>query len=484
VSGPAEVGIAAAGAALLGAAVTWRTTARRGARTAIASALVSSNPASRMAALRTVAAEGIGPFAQILRQRAGVERDPEVRRLLAEVIAQSQWEPSADEALVELRLWAHRELGFAEAAEETANRSAVASRKVAALLEPVATGAADAGIGATSVPSSAQPPAPAPAWWQLAPRCDNPVVVLVTGTGGPAGVAVLRWLRAAGHRVIAADADRGAIGLRLGDGAAVLERSDDPRFVESLTTAARVAGASVLVPTVAEELVALSGSRDELEAAGLQTWLPHADAVLDCLDKWRFAKVAQAAGVATPSTNLGSAEGVPGPFVVKPRFGRGSRDIYFADDDESLAYALKRVPEPIVQTRLEGREFTADTLVAPDGSVAGVVPRWRLETRGGISTRGETFVDPGLIVDVAELLGALGLRGPANVQGFIGEDGMPRFTEVNPRFSGGLPLSLAAGADLVGEYVHVARGGTIRPERCSYREGVVMMRYFEDVFEG
>jgi carbamoyl-phosphate synthase large subunit len=55
---------------------------------------------------------------------------------------------------------------------------------------------------------------------------------------------------------------------------------------------------------------------------------------------------------------------------------------------------------------------------------------------------------------------------------------------VNPRFSGGLPLSLAAGADLVGEFVRAARGLPVRPERCSFRPGVVMLRYFEDVFEG
>ncbi|HLI44449.1 MAG TPA: ATP-grasp domain-containing protein [Acidimicrobiales bacterium] len=463
-SSPAEVGIAAAGAALVGAAVAWRTTARRGARAAIASALVSPNPSSRMAALRTLAAEGIAPFTQLLHQRVSAEKDPEVRRLLAEVIAQSQWEPSSDEALAELRLWAHREL---ERADEGALRGGAG--RGAAESSPPGPPAGDAAFHAT--------------WWQLAPRAEDPAVVLVTGAGGPAGVAVVRWLKAAGHRVIAADSNPSAVGLRLADGAAVLQRADSPRFVGSVAEAARVAGAGVLIPTVAEELVNLAAGRDELEAAGLRTWLPDPDAVMACIDKWVFAKVAQSTRVRTPATNLGSAHGVPGPFVVKPRFGRGSRDIVVAEDEEALAYALHHVPEPIVQTMLTGREFTADALVAPDGRVVAVVPRWRLETRGGISTRGETFVDPGLIVDVAELLGALGLRGPANVQGFVDSEGVATFTEVNPRFSGGLPLSLAAGADLVGEYVHVARGGSVRPERCTYRSGVVMTRYFEEVFD-
>lgn len=477
-SGPVEVGIAAAGAALLGAAAAWRMTARRSARSAVASAVVSQNPASRLAALRIIAAEGLGPYADLLRERAAVERDPDVRRVLAEVIARSQWEPSGDEALVELRLWAHRQLG---------DQTTPPGESVAHAYEQPVLGlraAPEAPVTAFASLAGRQPTPRRTPWWELAPRATRPGVVLVTGAGGPAGVAVIRWLMAAGHRVIAADADPLAVGLRLGDGAAVVERCDRPGFVGSLCDAARVAGADVLVPTVAEELLVLGASREELTAAGLRSWLPHADSVLDCLDKWRFAKVLSSTRLAGPETNLGSADGVAGPWVVKPRYGRGSRDVVVAASELALAAALERVPDPIVQTRLEGREFTADVLVGPDGAVAAVVPRWRIETRGGISTRGETFADDNVIVDVAALVAALGLRGPANVQGFVGPDGVARFTEVNPRFSGGLPLSLAAGADLVGEYVNVIQGLDIHPENCSFRPGVVMMRYFEDVFEG
>ena len=54
----------------------------------------------------------------------------------------------------------------------------------------------------------------------------------------------------------------------------------------------------------------------------------------------------------------------------------------------------------------------------------------------------------------------------------------------NPRFSGGLPLSLAAGADLVGQYLRGLLGLPMRPERLRARAGVTMVRYFAEVFEG
>lgn len=307
--------------------------------------------------------------------------------------------------------------------------------------------------------------------------------VLVTGAGGPAGVSVIRALASRAQAVLAVDADPLAAGLRLAPAAAVLPRFADPGYVEALCAAALDAGASAIVSTIAEEIPLLAERSDMLRAAGLAHWLPDPCAVAACLDKWRFAQVAAGAGVPVPATALGRADGVAGPWIVKPRFGRGSRDVERAERPEELGVALGRVPEALVQTRLQGREFTLDALVDTHGELAGAVPRWRLQTRGGISTRGETFCDGEVVEGARRLLRALGLSGPANVQGFVAEDGSISFVEVNPRFSGGLPLSLAAGADLVGEYLRGVRGLEVRPERLRFRPGVVMIRHFQEVFE-
>jgi carbamoyl-phosphate synthase large subunit len=308
------------------------------------------------------------------------------------------------------------------------------------------------------------------------------LTVIVTGAGGPAGVSVVQALRAAGHRVVAADCDEYAVGFGLADDAAVLPFASDDNFVEALCELAISSGANVLISTLAEELLRLSPRERELTAAGLATWLPAPAAVETCADKWQFAVRLAGSGVPIPATALGSHDGVPGPWIVKPRFGRGSRDVFAVDDESELPWVLGRVPDPIVQTRLDGCEFTVDAMVDRDGSLAGAVARWRLGTTGGISTRGRTFVDPELTVLVGELLREVGLVGPATVQGFRSEDSSIAFTEVNPRFSGGLPLSLHAGADLVGEYVEAILGRAMRPERLTYRPDVVMSRHFAEVY--
>jgi carbamoyl-phosphate synthase large subunit len=307
--------------------------------------------------------------------------------------------------------------------------------------------------------------------------------VLVTGAGGPAGVAVIRALRERRHTVVACDADPLAVGLRLADDAAVLPRSDEPNYIDQLCRLAEKTGSRMLVSTIAEEMPSLAAASAQLEAAGLTCWLPGPDAVHACLDKWLFAQIALAHALPIPPSGLGSAVGVPGPWVVKPRFGRGSRDVHMARNIGDLTLALARVPEPLVQNPLEGREFTLDVLVDRDGELAAAVPRWRLETRGGISVKGETFSAPTLLPEVTRLVRVLGLVGAANVQGFVHDDGPFTFVEVNPRFSGGLPLSIAAGADLVGEYLRGLRGLPLRRERLTFRPGVRMLRYFEEVYE-
>jgi carbamoylphosphate synthase large subunit len=325
-------------------------------------------------------------------------------------------------------------------------------------------------------PSLPQPRPPA------VPSPSASAAVLVTGAGGPAGVAVVRRLVALGHRVVAGDADSAAAGGALADVAVTLPRGDHPRFVEALVGVCTTHGVDALVSTVAEELPLLAAGAERLAAAGVATWLPDAAAVDVCCDKAAFARAMAAAGVPHPATAAAADEvaGVPGPWVVKPLAGRGSRGVRLLDDRALVVEVLREDAGLIAQTRLTGREFTADALVDRDGSVRVVVPRWREETKAGISVKGRTFASDAVARVVVAALAAVELTGPANVQGFVADDGTATVVEINPRFSGGLPLTLAAGADVVSAYLAGVRGEPL-PE-LSFRAGVAMSRYFAETY--
>jgi carbamoyl-phosphate synthase large subunit len=308
--------------------------------------------------------------------------------------------------------------------------------------------------------------------------------VLVTGSGGPAGVAVIRRLVALGHRVVAADADAMAAGGALASVAVTVPRGDHPRFVDALVGVATAWGADALVSTVAEELPQLTAGADRLASAGIATWLPALAAVDLCCDKAAFSRRMADAGVPHPATAAHADEvtDVPGPWVVKPRAGRGSRGVRLLDDPADVAAALREDPDLIAQTRLPGREFTADALVGRDGELRTVVPRWREETKAGISVKGRTFESTAVTDVVAGALAAVRLTGPANVQGFVTDDGSATVVEINPRFSGGLPLTLAAGADVVSAYLAGVRRPDAPLPRLQFRPGVSMSRYFAETY--
>lgn len=408
--------------------------ARRRERSRVDYRVGHENAARRAAIVRELAGKGLGVHTATLLAVATHETDTAVLDALADAVAARQWEPVANADVIALRLWARAWLMRA--------------------------------------PTSAPGPAP------------TGRLIAVTGAGGPAGVAVIQALRAAGDEVLALDANPDAVGLHLAGRAAVLPRADQPGYAESLLAIMSEHRPAALVCTVAEEYHALTPLTARLDEMGVRTWLPDPASAELCLDKVAFAAALHAAGVPHPATawTADTAGLVPGPWVVKPARGRGSRDVVLVDEPADLPHAFGTVPGAIVQTRLDGREFTADVLVARDGRMVACVPRWRDETRGGISVRGTTFASPAVTETVAATLRAVGHSGPANVQGFVDAAGRVTVVEVNPRFSGGLPLTLAAGADVVGTYLAGVLDPAADLPELTFRPGLRMARYFSEVF--
>src|SRR5579875_46406 len=471
------------GVVLIAAGIGWRTVRFARIRQGIRSGLADPDPAVRIAAVRQAAELGLASTAPALLRAVRVETDPAVRAAVVECVAAHQWEPASTAAIVELRLWAKAYVGARPDLARSPVRSApllagVAGTVPAPSLHPVREHEFRRRTATDLHVDDAAALGP--------PPDDDPLArlrILVTGVGGAAGVAVVRALRAAGHTVIGVVADPVDERIRLADHGQSVPRADDPTYLTALIHAATLFDAELLVPTVTEELPVLIAGAGYLRDAGLRFLFPDARTVQTCRDKWAFYQAMRDAGVPVPATALGTAEGVPGPWIVKPRFGRGSRDVHRVTAPQELAAALTLVAEPIVQTALAGREFTADVLAHPAEIVAGGALRWRLATKGGISTVGETFSDDSVMQTVALTIKALGHIGPANIQGFVSDDGAVTVVEANPRFSGALPLSLAAGADLVGEYVRAIVGRAVRTERLAARPGVRMYRYFDEVYQ-
>jgi carbamoyl-phosphate synthase large subunit len=309
--------------------------------------------------------------------------------------------------------------------------------------------------------------------------------VLVTGAGGPSGISILRDLDGEALELFAADIDPFAAGLYLVDAPrrAILPRGDDPRFCGSLLEICRAESVAIVVPTVDSELLPLALDRERYADAGVRLVLASAGTLRTCLDKWALAERCRGA-VRVPDTWVVDAGFDPGapdpPVIVKPRSGSGSRGIRLVERRAELE-ALERDGTLLVQEHLPGTEYSLDVLAREDGHVAGVVPRARLKVDSGIAVTGRTLHDERLDTFAREVARLIGLTTVANVQAKEDASGTPALLEVNARFPGTMPLTIAAGIDMPRLAVGEALGTPIEDGPLPF-EDIAMVRYFQERF--
>lgn len=315
----------------------------------------------------------------------------------------------------------------------------------------------------------------------------TPRRILVTGVGANPGFGLTRSLLRLGHTVIAADANRLAHGFLLPSVVPqVIPLASDPDYPDVMAGLCRDLQVQAMVVGIEQDLEPLTRMVPQLEADGVRLWLPDTWSVRACTDKALFHTVLTEHGIATPQTwQPQDIDQVPdnAELVVKPRCGHGAQNIHFVRRREHARALCELVPEPIVQERIYGSEFTADCLVDRTGH-ASVILRRRDLVKAGLVAVSTTFDDPGVRDLVEQTLGAVGARGLCCVQGFVSADGTITITELNLRVAGGFALTEAAGADLVGQMVNGLFGLPVDHHRLAYRPGVFLTSYIETLAVG
>jgi len=209
------------------------------------------------------------------------------------------------------------------------------------------------------------------------------------------------------------------------------------------------------------------------------------EAVESVRDKLRTARMFETAGVPGPATwhpDALTMSTVEYPVFVKPRRGSAAAHTFRADNQKQLSFFLDYVPDPVVQEFLPGPEITIDMAYSLDGRLYGLCQRQRIAVRSGEVQKGVTVWRDD-VADYSMKIGeVLNARGPITVQCMMRDDG-PVFTEVNGRFGGGLPLSIAAGFDVAGWYLRELAGLAVEPPPPgSYKNNLYMTRFDDSFF--
>ena len=290
---------------------------------------------------------------------------------------------------------------------------------------------------------------------------------LITGAGGPAAIGFFQ-AQATNDHLYMADMDVYAAGLYLVPEARrlLLPAGADPSFVQVLLQQCLRLGIQRVVPTVDAELLPLARARHAFENAGIQLILSPLEALEVCVDKRSLHEHLHTVVPCPATVVAGEAkpEG-PGPWIVKPRIGSGSRGIRVVHRHE-----LDSVPTDggwLIQELLPGMEYSVDVLVGLDGAPLAAVPRERLKVDSGVAVAARTVKDPVLEGLALKAAIAAGIRGVANVQFKLDRFGAPRLMEINPRFPGTMAITVAAGANLPQLVVDLADGKHVEPPTWS-----------------
>jgi carbamoyl-phosphate synthase large subunit len=232
------------------------------------------------------------------------------------------------------------------------------------------------------------------------------------------------------------------------DGEIKVPPTNSPDFIEELILRCKESQIGLIIPTSDLELEKLSLNRELLLQHNINVVISDTILISKCRDKRLTDELFNQIGLNI--INKQDKSDLKFPVFVKPYNGSLSSGIatYYNLDEIPISQLTK--PDLIwmdLMPKEEYDEYTVDCYFDLNSQLKCLVPRKRLEVRGGEISKGVT-VKGELYNNLVSIMRNLtNARGCITLQVFISKDSKEAFgIEINPRFGGGFPLSYHAGA--------------------------------------
>lgn len=304
---------------------------------------------------------------------------------------------------------------------------------------------------------------------------------LITAVGSASAATVLESLRALGHRVIGCDIYPQAWNVVSTEVDAFFQAvlaTDEEAYVNQLMDAVEREKVDFLIPLTDLEVDVLCRCKANFASLGCTVCTPDEPAAQLCRDKQRMAeqlaKSAVCRTIPTRSPYGWEPQDSDFPMMLKPRSGRSSQGQAVVKTREAFDSALKSRSDYIAQPFIEGSVFTVDVARDLYGSTQCLVRQELLRTVNGLGTTVRILPGHPLEAICAAIAAQAGIIGVVNME-FIGHGDDYYFLEVNPRFSGGLGFSMAAGVDFSRLEI-LCHEGELIGRRADVREMVISRR--------
>ena len=258
-------------------------------------------------------------------------------------------------------------------------------------------------------------------------------------------------------------------------------------YIKQLLTIVKTNRVKLLVPTVDLDLKLLAQNKPKFAAMGCCVLVSTPEVVDICQDKRKTYSFLIKNGFDTPVTMsiraALSKKKLNWPCFLKPWDGYASRGNAAVNNRKELLFFAGRIPNCIVQEFIKGTEHTCDVYVDFSLKVRCVVPRKRIEVRAGEVSKSQVVKHPAIMREAARLVEKLGAGpGVITLQLFLTGDDKVKFIEINPRFGGGVPLSIKAGANFPKWILQELLASKVNIRFDGFKDNLVMLRYDGEVW--
>lgn len=254
----------------------------------------------------------------------------------------------------------------------------------------------------------------------------------------------------------------------------------DPSYIDNLLSICVDDHIDLLIPTLDTDLLVLSENKDKFEKIGTKVMISAPDKIRICRDKNNTSQFFVSCGLHAPMPINDWKEYKSGyPAFIKPKDGSSSINAFKVESAKELELYAGQVEDYIVQPFVSGREYTIDIFCDWDGEPVSIVPRERLQVRAGEVLKTKIELDPVMIEESTVLCKAFKPCGPMTVQLIRDTAGIDWFIEINPRFGGGAPLSMKAGARSAEAILRILDGE--EPGEYQIANGAIYSRFDQSV---
>lgn len=290
-------------------------------------------------------------------------------------------------------------------------------------------------------------------------------------------------LRISGN-LIGVDINKLAPALSFVDKKYIVPRILSDEFIPSIIEICKKENINLIIPTLDTELLVYAKNKELIEReSGAKVMVSDKSVIEIIRNKIKTYEFLKENGFNVPRL-ITEDEILKGdyklPLFIKPLDGSSSVSNFKINTIDELNFFKSYVNNPIIQEFADGDEYCVDVFTNLSGELITVVPKLRMEHRGGEITKGKVIKDRGIMKLAHRLVDVLKPIGEINFD-CIKKGNEIIILEINGRFSGGAPISFKSGANSPKRLYEILMGKKVQYNE-EFIDGLIALRFDSAIF--